>query len=139
MPKRRITAKQKLASKRNLIAARAARHRVVGNHIWKTGLKPYPTGKKTYLYHRTTPDRADVIVKSKKWISGTTAHGGLRGRSWFSTGSPVKPASAYSANAIVGVAVPRQAVRRELYDAESRYFVSVANKDLRGRKVKRLV
>lgn len=60
MPKRR-TPKQRAASKRNLVKARAAK-------------KPVGKSEMINLFHRTKPASADSIVKAQKFIP--KVHGG---------------------------------------------------------------
>ena len=100
------------------------------------GRKVIPTGKNTLLYHRTTPHSAASIIKSRKWISGGTAWNNGRGRSWFTLQGP-STRSGYYGKAVVSVKVPHKMVRIE--HPYSSAFVTVANKDLKGLPVKRLM
>lgn len=152
MPKRRVTPKQRAASRRNLVKARAARKRNVTlplsaasdmnkpkgirDAAYYTGLKPYPTGKQTFLYHRTHETAADAITSTRKWKSGTKAMGGIPGHSQFTTGKPLGRFPVGSA--LLGVAVPRKKVRKVQREGGNSWAVVVKNKDLAGRKVKRL-
>ena len=151
MPKKRRTPKQRAASRRNLEKARAAkrnmtvpfsmasdmsRPKVLRDNAYYTGLKPYPTGKKTFLFHRTHEVAADAITKTRKWKSGTKSMGGMPGYSQFTTGKPLGRFPVGSA--LLGVAVPRKKVQRVKREEGNTWHVRVKNKDLAGRKVRRL-
>lgn len=110
--------------------------KVIDDANWY-GRPVVPTGKNTFLYHRTNSNAAQQIMQTKKWISGSTTRGGLRGRSWFSHGGTVEQ-TGYYGSAILAVSVPRKLVRKELYSGKGVTFVSVANKNLRGRQVRRI-
>lgn len=153
MPKRRTSA-QRVASKRNLVKARAARRskelpwamsndmskpKGVRDAAYTTGFRPIPTGKNTLLYHKARDaDTANRIIKSRKWVSGTKAMGGVPGHSQFTTGWPLKRFNVGSADSIVTVKVPRKLVRNVKHEDQGSWHVVVKNSDLKGRLVRKL-
>lgn len=158
MPKRRVTTpKQKAASRKNLAKARAAkksavkgwsaselsekrkRPEVLAIARYNNNRSPVKgnTGKNVDVFHRTNPTAAQAITKSLKWKSGKGGTGVLPGRTWFTKGSPKSNSRSYG-DALLAVRVPRKTIRRESGSTDGALHVSVANKDLNGRKVRRL-
>lgn len=152
MPKRRMTAARILQIKKFQLAGSKANSRIrpwsaaelkaprklprsidTAKYLGHTAI---PTGKNTLLYHRTDDWSASKIVKTRKWVSGTTSFSGIRGRSWFSRGGPVGRTAFYGP-ALLTVKVPRRQVRFQPPQIGGLDYVSVANKDLAGRKVTR--
>lgn len=129
MPRRRVTTKQKAASRRNLAIARAKRE----------GRKP--TGKSTLLFHRTSPANADSIAKHG-FDPGRAVKGSVTrskaDRSVFFSDKRSGESSRYG-KALVSVKVPRKLVKRDpnydTYKGETFHHVRVS--DLAGRKIKR--
>ena len=128
MPKRR-TPKQRAASRRNLIIARAKRE----------GRKP--TGKNTLLYHHTSPANAASIMKqgfdSSKALRGSLTRSKADNNVFFSD-KPNGEASRHG-KALLSVIVPRKSAKRDpnfdTYKGET--FYSVPSKALRGKKIRR--
>lgn len=138
MPKRRMTAARilQIATWQKAGANSPRRTPAAVSSALFMGRKVIPTGKKTLLYHRTNPFNADKIVKTRRWISGGTAWNNGHGRSWFTMLGP-STRSGYYGKAVVSVKVPRKMVRIE--HPYSSAFATVANKDLKGLPVKRLM
>jgi len=155
MPKRRISkgrsAAQKAAQRKAAKASAAARKRSappfsVANDMRKPkairdaayyGRPAMPTGKNTFLYHKTKDhDTADAIIKGRKWISGAASMGGIRGHSQFTHGGPLERFKI--GGVLLGVTVPRKLVKKAQYEGNGVTAVVVRNSDLKGRKVKKL-
>lgn len=131
MPKKRRTPKQRAASRRNLKIARAKRERLK------------PTGKTKLLFHRTSPQNAESIMKhgfgGAKALRSNLTRSKKDSRSFFSD-SPSGEAARYG-KALVSVKVSRKLVKRDTnYDTyKGETFYSVANSSLKGKKVKRVL
>lgn len=144
MPRRRRTPAQRAASRRNLEKARAAKKSKAQRKVAqfaKEGRKPQ--GKKVLLYHRTSPTNAKSIV-AQGFNPGKAVKSNLSrskvDRSVFFSDKPFGEASRYG-KALLSVKVPRRKVKRdwnyEPYKGET--FYHVRTKDLKGRKVKRIL
>jgi len=132
MPKRRVrTAAQIAASKRNLEKARKAKALKDGR---------IPVGKNVLLIHRTKPDRADNIVKEQRFYGRYKNGDKSTARAFFTPASSRSGARFYSffGESAVSVRVPRKLLKRD-NQAEYKYYgaVTVALKDLQGRKIRR--
>lgn len=137
MPKRRVrTAAQIAASRRNLEKARKAKAIKDGR---------IPVGKNVLLIHRTTPQAADSIVAEQRMRGRYKYYNGGNGkkdaRAFFTPASSKSGAKFYGGfgTAAVSVRVPRKLMQRDNF-TEHRYYgaVTVALKDLQGRKIRRL-
>lgn len=92
-----------------------------------------PTGKRTLLWHRTTPNAADSLVREQNW--GHSKFAKAKGVSWFTQGK--KPSEFYG-KALVSVKVPRKMLKVD--ESMNSYYpppMRVAIKDLQGRKFRR--
>lgn len=132
MPKRRVrTAAQIAASRRNLEKARKARQLKEGR---------IPVGKTVLLIHRTTPERADNIMKEQRFYGRYKGFDKSTARAFFTPASSKAGAKFYGGfgTAAVGVRVSRKVMKPDNF-AEHRYYgaVTVSLKDLVGVKVRR--
>lgn len=127
MPKRKVrTARQRAASRSNLIAARKAKgHKAIG----------FPTGKTSLLYHRTSEKAANAIVREQKWRPNNKLNMDPPGKGTVFF-SPPKATSIYTnrGNAIVGVRISRKKVRKTGIGTD----LQVKEQDLRGIKIRRI-
>ena len=135
MPKRRVSAKQVAASRRNLIKARAARKKIPRSRYG---------GKLVDLYHFTKPDRAASIMDSGGFndkISSTQflrrKIGGEYPTFFWTKPNPDPMQSAGFGKSVLAVRVPRRKAHRD-FDYPPGMAVYVRQKDLAGRKVRRV-
>lgn len=127
MPKRRVarTARQRAASRQNLVAARKAKGRkTIG----------FPMGKTALLYHRTSESNANSIVREQKWRPNNKLNMDPPGKGTVFF-SPPKATSLYTnrGNAIVGVRISRKKVKRSGIGTD----LYVKEQDLVGVKIRR--
>lgn len=143
MPKRKMTPARKAAiakwQRAGALSRKGKRASLLKSPILdmvRPGLKSkmlIPTGKKTLLWHRTTPEAAEKIVREQNW--GHNRFAKEKGISWFTQGK--KPPEFYG-KALVSVKVPHKKVTHEAFTKIGQRYVNVRNKDLEGRKARRI-
>lgn len=143
MPKRRVsssrTARQRAASRQNLVKAREARKT---ESLKAAFAQKMPQGKTVLLYHHTTPEKASKIMRSGfkplkgKGIQNARKASGIADVTWFHDRTHHNLFADFAGNAVLTVKVPRKLVmRRQLGIGDE---LMVRHSDLAGRKIRRI-